>query len=48
MSNLFDVEFTGHIIVEADSLNNARAIAQKVMDKSEGYVYVGNAEEYHA
>ena len=43
---LFDVEFNGHIVVEAESAEDACEKAQAIMDKSEAYVYIENAEVY--
>ena len=42
----FDVEFNGHIIVEANSPDEACDIAQKILDDTEAYCYVENAEIY--
>jgi len=43
---LYDVEFNGHIVVEANSADDACDIAGKIMDKSGAYVYIENAEVY--
>jgi hypothetical protein len=43
---MYDVEFNGHIIVEANSPDDACSIAEKIMDKSGAYVYIENAEVY--
>lgn len=46
MGTSYDVEFTGHIVVDADSPDDARRIAQAIMDKSGAYVYVEGVEVY--
>ena len=43
---LFDVEFNGHIIIEAENAEDACKRAEVIMDKSSAYVYIENAEVY--
>lgn len=43
---LYDVEFNGHIIVEANSKYEACEKAGVIMDKSGAHVYIENAEVY--
>ena len=43
---LYDVEFNGHIVVEANDPDEACDIASGIMDKSGAYVYIENAEVY--
>lgn len=35
---LYDVPLTGHIVVEANSPAQAIEVAQRLMDRSEGYI----------
>ena len=42
----FDVEFNGHIIIDATTADEACQIAEAIMDKSGAYVYIENAEVY--
>ena len=46
MGMTYDVEFSGHIVVEADSPDDARKIAQEIMDRSGAYVYAEGVEVY--
>jgi hypothetical protein len=43
---MYDVEFNGHIVIEADTPDEACDKAQDIMDKSGAYVYIENAEVY--
>ena len=43
---IYDVEFNGHILIEADTPEQACDKAGVIMDKSGAYVYIENAEVY--
>jgi hypothetical protein len=43
---LYDVEFNGHIIVEAEDIDSALQKASDTLDKSGAYIYIENAEVY--
>ena len=42
----FDVEFNGHIVIDAESEEEACNTAQAILDKSGAYIYIENAEVY--
>ena len=45
---MFDVEFSGHVVVEAASAEDALRVAQQLMDSSGAYVYVSEAAPYES
>lgn len=43
---IYTVEFNGHIIIEADTPEAACNKAQSILDSTDAYIYVENAEVY--